>query len=96
NSIKITELPVGLWTDSYLEFLESIVVIDSKNPKKKELISSYKNMGGNNSINIVITFSGNNLKQLLKSDNLVKKLKLTKTINSSNMYLYNQKGVMTK
>ena len=36
NTLKITELPIGVWTEKYKETIESFL-IDSKNPNKSSM-----------------------------------------------------------
>jgi DNA topoisomerase-2 len=81
NKLIITELPVGTWTESYREFLESLV-------DDGTIISNYDDNSGIANINITIHFVNNALQQLLKSNTLEKKLKLVSTIRTSNMHLY--------
>lgn len=81
NKLIITELPVGTWTESYREFLESLV-------DDGTIISNYDDNSGIANINITIHFVNNALQQLLKSNTLEKKLKLISTIRTSNMHLY--------
>lgn len=42
ESIEITELPIGTWTQTYKEFLEKIVVASDEHVKKQKLSSSKK------------------------------------------------------
>jgi DNA topoisomerase-2 len=93
-NIKITELPINMWTEKYEKFLKSIM-IGSKDCKQ-ELIDSYDNSSGNNSIDFTITFSGHTLQKLIKSDTLFSKLKLMSTISTSNMHLHNPTGKIVK
>ncbi len=104
TTIKITELPINVWTDTYKKFLETIVIDDTKkvekNGKKKapklQFIDSYFIDGGNNDIKIEIYFPDGNLQQLLKNGQLEKQLKLTNTLSTSNMHLYNYDKTITK
>ena len=80
NSIRITELPIGTWTQTYLEFLSGLVESNS-------LISDYNAGAGVYKVNIVVTFKLNVLQALLKNDTLYKELKLCKKISSTNMHL---------
>lgn len=95
HQIKITELPIGVWTDSYKEFLETLVA-NQKMPKKTQFLESYDSNSGNNNVDISLLFSGLNLQRLLKSDDVEKKLKLVGSISTSNMYMYNEKKVLVK
>lgn len=94
-NIKITELPIGMCPIDYEEFLKGIL-INAKDPKKTQIIDDYKNMSGNDTIDFTVTFSGHTLQKLIKSGTLESKLKLTSSLPTSNMYLYNEDGKMTK
>jgi len=81
NKLIITELPIGTWTESYREFLESLI-------DDGTIVSNYDDNSSIANINITIHFVNNALQQLLKSNTLEKKLKLVSTIRTSNMHLY--------
>lgn len=95
NKVMITELPIGSWTTPYLSMLKSML-IDEKKPTKDQIFTDVSSDCGNNSVKITVTFKQGVQQKLLKSDTLVKTLKLTKSLNISNMHLYNYKGVITK
>jgi DNA topoisomerase-2 len=95
KTIKITELPIGTWIQKYKEFLDSLVIED-KNKSKTQYLISYESDCGNNVVNFTLTFDKNNLQQLLKTDTLEKKLKLTSSINTSNMHLYTDSFLIKK
>lgn len=82
NQVRITELPVGKWTQDYIDYLVSLINTDT-------LITDYKSNGGVYKINIVITFKNNILQALIKSDTLLSELKLSTTLKTSNMHLCN-------
>ena len=45
DKIQITELPIGVWTDDYKKFLESIIDDSSnKKNKKKQILKNYTDM----------------------------------------------------
>ena len=59
DMIRVTELPIGMWTNTYKEFLESLM--DNKNKKKQPIVKSYKDMCTDTSVDFEIKFySGNN------------------------------------
>lgn len=96
TTIKISDLPIGMWTETYIELLKTFVIADLKKAQKKEFIESFTTLSGNNSIDITIVFPNNGLQQLLKSNTLEKKMKLTKSVHTSNMYLYDSRGFIKK
>jgi len=94
-TIKITELPIGLWTENYKKYLDDCMV-DSKSLIKTKFIETCMNNSGNNRIDFTITFSGNHMQQMIKSNTLEKHLKLVNTLSLNNMYMYNTKNIITK
>lgn len=93
NSIKIKELPIGVWTDSYKSFLNSITQYD-KPYDKSFLLSSFDDNSGTDTVDITLTFLDNILIQLIKENSLLKKLKLTSSLKTSNMNLCDIHGVV--
>jgi len=88
NCVHIKELPIGTWTQDYIDFLSGLV-------QKEELIYDYENNSGNVKIDIKLYFKNNELQKLIKSNTLEKKLKIISTIKTSNMHLY-KKNIITK
>jgi len=101
TTIHITELPIGLWTEDYFKFLDTITADKPKEPRRGQLIEYYESKCGNNTIDIHITFLKNQrnrsmLRELIKTKTLEKRLKLFKSINISNMHLYDTNGNIKK
>jgi DNA topoisomerase-2 len=96
ETIIVTELPVGVWTNSYKEFLEK--KSDKKNDKKKsvQLIESYKSNNTDDSICFTIKMEPNNLSKLESSNKIWTKLKLQQKISLTNMHLHNSEGHIKK
>ena len=88
NTVRITELPIGVWTDDYLEFLNTLV-------EENKFVNNFVNNSGVDTIDIEIKFVNNGLQQLIKTNNIEKKLKLSNSIKISNMHLY-KNNVITK
>ena len=88
TTIHITELPIGTWTQDYIDFLAELI-------EKEELIHDYENNSGNYRIDIKLYFRNNELQKLIKSNILEKKLKLITPIKTSNMHLY-KNNIITK
>lgn len=86
--VHITELPIGVWTQDYIDFLSGLIL-------KEELIYDYENNSGNHKIDIKLHFKNNELQKLIKSTTLEKRLKLITPIKTSNMHLY-KNNVITK
>ena len=91
----ITELPVGKWTQDYKVFLESMMVGDEK--KKVAEIKDFKENHTETSISFTITADKEKIDEFEKSKTgLLGKFKLTGSISTSNMHLFNTNGFITK
>jgi DNA topoisomerase-2 len=88
TTVHITELPIGSWTQDYIDFLADLI-------QKDQLICDYQNNSGNFNIDIKVVFKTNELQKLIKSNSIEKKLKLVTPIKTSNMHLYKE-NVITK
>ena len=95
NKLTITELPVGMWTDKYKEFLESIT-IDSKNKTSKQFIRYYNSYCTDEKVHFEIYLDLNKEKMFNTIDKLEKTFKLISTISMSNMVLYNADNEIKK
>lgn len=87
KTVRITELPIGVWIESYLKFLGSCEVDDPKNVTPKKFILSHKNNSGNNMVDITISLAPGVLQKMIKDSSFTTKLKLTSVINTSSMYM---------
>jgi DNA topoisomerase-2 len=88
NTVHITELPIGTWTQDYIEFLAGLI-------EQNSLIQDYENNSGNHKIDIKLKFANSELQKLIKQGILEKKLKLITPIKTSNMHLF-KNNVITK
>jgi DNA topoisomerase-2 len=88
TTVRITELPIGVWTDDYKEFLEGEII-------KKNIIS-YTSNNTDENIEFTIIFEEDKLSKLLKTKVLYTKLKLISRISTNNMWLYNANGIIKK
>jgi len=109
TSIRITELPIGKWTDDYKKFLDSLLQEpktkspDNKKSKPKKTILDYKNNSSDVEIDFIITFEKGFLNSLQWDDDenidgIEKFFKLTtsKGLSLKNIHLYNSKGQINK
>ena len=83
GTLEITELPIGKWTNDYKEFLDSLV--DTK-------IVNYENHSTEDTVYFKIRM---NTAQLTH-EKILKDFKLTGTINTTNMHLFDAKGNIKK
>ena len=91
NTVRITELPVGTWTQNYKEFLESNLVDTGSNTA---FVTDIKEYHAEMTIDFKIEVTDKGMEGI-KADPY-KKLKLCCNINTSNMHLFNEKGRITK
>ena len=84
--IKITELPVGTWTMDYKEFLETLI-------DKMPTFKKYENKSAEDiDIDLHFTTSVDSIKDFETTFKLVS----SKGLSVNNMYLFNEKGQITK
>lgn len=88
DNVKITELPIGSWTDDYKKYLEDLL------ENKKAGIKDYNDLSTDKTVDISIQFQKGVLDQLEQTihDNgingIEKLLKLTTTNSSNNMHMF--------
>ena len=93
DTIKITELPIGVWTTAYREFLESKT---EKNKNQNPLIETFKSNYTDETIDFTIQMDPDIISKLESNDQFVSKLKLSKPLTLNNQHLYNTVGQITK
>ena len=106
DKIRISELPIGTWTQDYKEFLESI--LDSKSTKTKssksndEYVKDFVDMSTDINVDIEVTLYPGILSKLLSENHeydingLEKYLKLCTSQCTTNMHLFNEKEQLNK
>jgi DNA topoisomerase-2 len=101
--IKVTELPVGYWTEDFKELLSELQNDKDKDGKKvvplvKEVFENYTD----STIEFLVTFSKGKLDELIESkgeygcNGLEKLLKLYNTSSTTNMNLFNYEDKLKK
>ncbi len=98
NTIIIKELPVGVWTDDYKQYLETRMETTDKNGKKiTPYIKQYDDMSKSTNVNIKIKFHKDMLKKIMKNkDSFEKLMKLTTTFSTTNMHLFDANEKLKK
>jgi DNA topoisomerase-2 len=104
DKIRVTELPVGFWTEDFKELLEELIEpVPGKDGKKPTpIIKDYDDMSKDTNVDFTITFSKGMLESLEseKLDNdcngLEKLLKLFTTNTTTNMHLFNAQDKLKK
>ena len=103
DKIKVTELPVGYWTEDFKELLSDLQ--NDKDKEGKKIVPVVKDVFENytdTTVEFVITFSKGKIDELegLKGDHgcngLEKMLKLYSTSSTTNMNLFNSEDKLKK
>jgi len=103
DKIRITELPVGTWTDDFKEYLETLAdTVDKAGKKVTPVVKDYDDMSKDTTVDFVITLQKGKLAELeaVKLDNgcngLEKQFKLFTTSSTSNMHLFDANDKLKK
>ena len=109
NTIRIVELPIGTWTMNYISFLEELVDggVDKDGKKIAPILKDILNMSTEVNVNITVVFPKGKLSELLsekvadsKEEGTISKieklLKLTTTVTTTNMNLFNAESRLHK
>ena len=101
SKVIVSELPVGVWSDSYKTYLEKIT-IDPKNNNKTQIIRYYKSYCTDTEARFELCINDDTIWELNKINpktgmtNLEKVLKLVTTINMNNMIAFNSENRIVK
>ena len=103
DKIRVTELPVGYWTDDFKEYLESLTETVDKNGKKiNPVVKEYDDMSKDTTVDFVVTLHKGKLAELeaIQLDHgcngLEKQFKLFTTNNTTNMHLFDAHDKLKK
>jgi len=106
DKIRISELPIGTWTQDYKEFLEGILDVKSSKSKSTkandEYVKDFVDMSTDINVDFEVTFYPGILSKLISEDyeysinGLEKYLKLYTSQCTSNMHLFNEKEQLNK
>lgn len=104
DKIRITELPIGTWTMPYITFLEGLLdgTVDKSGKKNQPIIKDMISMSTEVAVDITVTFPKGKLAESLTSNDstnvngLEKTLKLTTTISTTNMHMFNAESKLHK
>lgn len=86
-TLRITELPIGTWTQTYIDFLSKLI-------ETNDMIMDYENNCGNHKIDFKLCFKNGELQKLIKTNMIETKLKLTSSIQVSNMHVYKNNEII--
>eukprot|EP00850_Spirogloea_muscicola_P004740 SM000020S06090 [mRNA] locus=s20:870766:880569:- [translate_table: standard] len=93
TTVDITELPVRRWTQDYKEFLESLMETSDK--QRDPFVKSFSQHHFDTTVHFVVELSEANM-ALALAEGLEKKFKLTSTLSTTNMHLFDKDGRITK
>jgi len=98
KKVRITELPVGYWTDDFKQHIENLMEAD-KNKKNKAFVKDYNDMSTDTTVDIEITFN-EPIDESLDSSNMYnnfeKLMKLYTSLSTNNMHLFNDEEKLMK
>lgn len=83
-TVHITELPIGTWTQTYKEFLETLISSGEKTPA---FIRDYKEYHTDTSVHFVVKLSEENMR-IAEDEGLDKKFRISTTISLANMVCF--------
>tara|TARA_B110000208_G_scaffold186457_1_gene243044 strand:+ start:245 stop:3718 length:3474 start_codon:yes stop_codon:yes gene_type:complete len=96
NTINITELPINVWTEKYIEILEKYMIDRTNKESAAYFIRDIKDDSTEDSVNITIKmnpYTISSWSNKMGRDGisvLENKLKLTSTISTSNIYAFDE------
>lgn len=103
DKIRVTELPVGYWTDDFKEYLEVLTENVDKNGKKvTPVVKDYDDMSRDTTVDFVITLTKGKIEELeaVQLDHgcngLEKQFKLYTTCTTTNMHLFDAQDKLKK
>jgi len=94
EKVHITELPIGVWTQDYKQFLEKMM------EKKNSLLRDYQDMSTESNVDITLTLTKGTLMDLISKQSehdcnmFDKKFKMYTTKTTSNMHLFDSEQRM--
>jgi len=104
DTIRVTELPVGYWTEDFKELLEELIEPTAGKDGKKTpaIIKDYDDMSKDTNVDFTIIFAKGRLEELESnhgehgSNGLEKILKLYTTNTTTNMHLFDANDTLKK
>jgi DNA topoisomerase-2 len=104
DKIRVTELPVGYWTEDFKELLENLIEPgqDKEGKKITPIIKDYDDMSKDTNVDFTITFAKGKIEELESNkgdyncNGLEKLLKLYTTNSSTNMHLFDENDILQK
>ena len=101
NTVRVKELPVGKWTEDYIEYLEKVSIERGKDDEK-QFVKSYQDNSTESTIDITIKCDEDFIDKWRYKTNkdgineLLSRLKLTTTLSTSNMHTFDENSKIKK
>ena len=99
DTIRVTELPIGYWTQDFKEHLELLAEgsVDKDGKKVPPVIKDYDDMSKDTNVDFTIVFQKGKLDELQQVENGIEKLlKLNTTNSTTNMHLFDEYDKLQK
>jgi len=104
DKIRVTELPVGYWTENFKEHLESLIEpgVDKDGKKIVAIVKDYDDMSKDTTVDFTITLQKGKIEELEatsadhKCNGIEKLLKLYTTNTNTNMHLFDADDKLKK
>jgi DNA topoisomerase-2 len=90
DTLEITELPIGIWTEDYKEFLEGLITNNAN------YLKSFENHYTSKNVKFILHFNGDIKTKLGDKFEAEFKLVSSKNMSINNMHLYNMHGTIKK
>jgi DNA topoisomerase-2 len=90
DTLEITELPIGIWTEDYKDFLENMITSNSN------FLKSFENHYTSKNVRFILHFSGDIKSKLGDKFEAEFKLASTRNMSINNMHLYSHTGAIKK
>jgi len=98
KKVRVTELPIGCWTDDFKLHIENLMEAD-KNKKNKSIVKDYNDMSTDTSVDIEITLN-DTIDETIEGtnhyNNFEKTMKLYNSFSTNNMHLFNDDEKLLK
>jgi len=104
DKIRVYELPVGLWTETFKEYLEELIEpgLNKEGKKIVPLVKDYDDMSKDTTVDFIITLQKGKLDELETdyfdhgTNGIEKLFKLTTTSSTANMHLFDADDKLKK
>jgi len=90
STVEISELPIGIWTEDYKDYLENMITNNLNNLKYIENHYTSKN------IRFILHFNTNVRQNIESNFDVLFKLQSSKNLSINNIHLFNKDGVIQK